>query len=322
VRATGSAREKISVSNVLALRGLAPHVQDVVLMSHKLSPPVSVVVVEHCGHDEPDAAEGTAFVDKLRVGVAAARIEVLGPGFDEEDFRAPSFRHNILRSPHGLRYVDIQNFVFRDYRATLRDALAAAADRAHWDESVPFRRSRYRYQSLPMVGAIGKRDTAARSKLIEELLVDVGCEIERANVLDVGCNLGELRRYFLHRGARWCSGVDTPEVAEVTRYLSSPLGFSRFDVVGCDLRQENPLDQLGFHRFDIVLCLSVAHHIGFPAWLHHLEWRFIVFEGPESMRLDECADQIQAVWPSAHVVKRLMTRDGDSAPRPLLLLAA
>ena len=316
----GSVREKVAVGNVLNLRDLTPQVHDLVWLQTGGSVPLMAMVVDHAGHELVHGDEGGALVRRLRAVCGEEGITVLGEGFDRgSDFAPPEFGDNIVRGAGGPVYVDVQNFAFEDPDANAEEIVDRVAAVTHFGDTRPFRGSAYCYQAIPWLGGKGKRDVSLRAERIQAMLHDAGCSIEGARMVDVGCNAGLFLAFFLWKGAAWCIGLDRPEVADVARHLLRYFAYTRFDLVGCDLR-EDVADPVLAGPIDVLLLLAISHHIGFPDWVRRLDWRYLVFEGAGNEKLESARTRLLEGFPDALVAGEQVVQDGDSPPRPLIVL--
>jgi SAM-dependent methyltransferase len=138
-------------------------------------------------------------------------------------------------------------------------------------------------------------------------------------VLDVGCNLGMFMYYFLKSGAFWCTGLDFAEIADLARRFLFLCGYSRFDLIGCDLKREDVFSLLPQKQFDIVLFFAMSHHIGFPPWLDAVEFQYLLFEGQTWESVEAARSRLLQRFPGAETLHSYRYRDGDSDYRPFLL---
>jgi len=316
----GSVREKAAVGNVLNNRHLTPRVHDLVWLHRGDAAPLMAMVVEHAGHEPVHGEEGGALVRRLRAVCREEGITALGEGFEHaSDFAPPKFGENIVRGAGGPVYVDVQNLAFEDPDAAAAELAGRVAAVTHFGDTRPFRGGAYCYQEIPWLGGKGKRDVSLRAERLEAMLQDAGCSIEGARVVDVGCNVGVFLAFFLWKGAAWCIGLDRPEVADAAGRLLSYFAYTRFDVVGCDLREDVAEPALE-GPIDVLLLLAITHHIGFPAWVRRLDWRYLVFEGAGNEKLGSARKRLLEGFPGARVAGEQVVQDGDSPPRPLIVL--
>src|SRR6185369_131227 len=94
---------------------------------------------------------------------------------------------------------------------TVADRAAAVCrivdDRArsdlHYGSEVAIRGGRYLYQTIPGVGAHGRRQTTRRWDAITSMLARADDSLRMKVVLDVGCNAGMMLAAALSDGAFW-----------------------------------------------------------------------------------------------------------------------
>lgn len=320
MRGVGSVREKMVISNVLSLKGVAPRVYDVVRLRSGAATAYAMVV-RHVAGDVVRGPDAEVFMERFRRALDDEGISILGleKNRPHADFTPPDYRNNIVADATGTYYVDIQNFGIFDPAAREQRLLESIGEKTHFGSGRTFRGGRYAYQSVPGLSSTGKRDMQYRIAQIRALLAEHGVTVRDGRVLDVGCNLGVLLMSALDQGARWGVGLDTPEVAPVTQRFLFERGFSRCDVLGCDLRSPATLERLPLRAFDLVLYMSIENHIGFPAWLDALQLDAFLYEGHQRETIEEIEAKFLAWRPQATIVARSKSADGDSEPRPLLL---
>lgn len=319
----GSAREKLSVGNLLNLRGVTPKTHDLIWLTHPGSTNRMAAVVEHVGHDTVCGDEGIKFMQRFKRVLQEEHAIAVGKSFDDSrDFLPPTFNGNIVRGTNGSSYIDIQSFAFRNPKSVLNALMEKSSAATQLGSSKPpFRKGPYLCQTFPWIGITGKRDMSLRTTKIESMLRASGCELEGTRVLDVGCNLGLFMAYFLHKGASFCIGMDTPKTVELARKVLYFYGFSRFELIGTDLRnQELPDNDIMGEPINVLLSLTMRKHIGFPAWMKLVNWRFLVYEGAGSETLEQAIAAGTENFPDAKIVAQEVYQEGDSPPRPLILL--
>jgi hypothetical protein len=187
---------------------------------------------------------------------------------------------------------------------------------------------RYLYQSIPAVGAPGRRDSNRRWRRISGMLQSTGSTVEDRLVLDVGCSAGMMLASALSEGAAWCLGWDMPLVARRTNQILLSLGCTRFDVFGRELPQDYALssdvpDRLRPKMDGCVLFyLAVRHHIGILDEVKHLPWDTLVYEGGETETVDTLPEALRDLSSATDFEISLAEdfRDGEGAPRPLAIL--
>jgi hypothetical protein len=320
MRGVGSAREKMVISNLLSLRGVAPRTFDLIRLQSGAASAFALVV-RHVGGEIVRGPEAEAFVERFMRVLDEEGISILGleKNRPHADFTPPDFRNNVLADASGTYYVDIQNFAIFGNGTRNEELLETIGEKTHFGSGRAFRSSRYAYQSVPGLSRSGKRDMQYRIAQIRGFLGEHGFSVRDRTVLDVGCNLGVLLMNALDQGARWGVGLDTPQVAPVTRRFLFQQGFSRFDVFGCDLRDLATLELLPLRAFDLVLFMSIENHIGFPGWLDALELGHFLYEGHQRESIDDIVNKFRAWRPKAEILGHRVSADGDSEPRPMLL---
>ena len=320
--AADEAHARLLAGNLLHEHGVGPPVYDVA--------PVTV-----------DEAEWTAYF-VAPWPAAAAPPEVA----------APVLQHvSELKRSHGLDAVatswqrtdsvraggDPTQGVFVDFpnlRASEREALVRsvlsddARSDLHYGREAATRGGRYLYQTVPLVGAVGRRDVGRRWERITGLLDGVAVSVRDRAVLDVGCNAGMMLAAALADGAAWGVGWDLPAVAQRARVLLWRLGYTRFDTVGAELAadyvlaQDVPAHVVPALPGSIVLYLAIRHHVGFLTSLATLPWEVLVYEGGETEsagRIDDALTDLAALC-SFDVAAAIDFRDGEGAARPLAVL--
>ncbi|MEM7125476.1 MAG: class I SAM-dependent methyltransferase [Chloroflexota bacterium] len=317
MRAVGSIQDKMRISNILSLRGVAPRVYDIVKFESG-DVVVFAQVVQHIDGAIVTGEVGSAFIDKFQAILAEEGISRLGSK-QHIDFAPPDFNRNIVADDTGAYYVDIQNFEILDQDARFRQLAEKIQDVTHFGQGRPLRGQRYSYQSIPGLATPGKRDTLYRISKIDGLLKAHQVDFRNCNVLDVGCNLGTLLMYALSEGAKWGIGLDMPAIAQVSKQYLLESGFSRIDVLGCDLCEDKVASFLPISKFDFVFYMSIENHIGFPSWLNELSIDLMLYEGHQNESVDEITDKIKRWSPNAEILDSMMMQDGDSLPRPILL---
>ena len=320
--AVGSARDKLSVGNLLSLRGITPKVHDLIWLTHPTSTSRMAMVVEHVGHDIVCGNEGIQFMDRFKREIQEEGIVAVGKSFDSSsDFLPPTFNDNIVRGENGPLYVDIQTLALQHPKRALDGLVEKAAIAIKFDSDRSIRKCVYPYKRVPWVNITGNRDMLVRTAKIESMLHEAGCELRGARVLDVGCSLGLLLAFFLSRGARFCIGMDRPEVVTWARRFLYHFGFSRFELIGADLRSYDMQDDaITGEPIDVMLLTSMSNHIGFPPWLEKVNWRYLIYEGHGGESLERAIELTDERFPGAAIITRDVYQDGDSPPRPLVVL--
>jgi len=317
MRAVGSVAEKMVLSNILSLRNVAPRVYDTMrLQSGDVT--VFSMVVQHIDGQAVREKAGSEFVEQFKRVLKDEEIGILGEK-DQTDFQPPDFGGNIISDSTGTYYVDIQNFAIIDRETRHKRLAKAMQEVTHFGDSRLLRPKKYAYQSMPGLPMPGKRDSLYRASRIQNLLDLNQVGFQCSTVLDVGCNLGIFIMHSLSRGAHWCVGLDTPKIAQIARQFLFEQGFSRFDLIGCDLREPVVANLLPFKKYDLVLYLSIEKHIGFPDWLNELDIRFFLYEGHACESIKDITAKVRQWSPEIEIIGHQVSQDGDSEPRPMLL---
>lgn len=325
----GLPREQVVTANHLYVRGLGPRVWDV--CSLRAGPDsYTAFIVDHITGSPTTPEEWGRFRDRLDEVVAEDQLAVTIPDWRSNgDFGSPDCRGNLiatspLRAP---LYVDFQNFRLRDQRDWQREVARKGRAGLHFGRTRVGRGGAYLYQSIPTLGASGKRNSSKRWQLISKLLADAGLAIRGRLVLDVGCNAGMMLHSALADGAFWGLGWDLPEVIERAEPILLSLGTSRFHLIGANLASEYPLE--GDVRPEltprleesVIFYLSVVNHVGVMHSLSRLPWRAMLFEGHQGESLETTLTHVSHLTArGVRIAARTSVGDGDSSERPLLLL--
>ena len=317
MQAVGSVKEKMVLSNILSLRNVAPRVYDIVRLRSG-DTVVFAMVMQHIEGQIITGQTASEFVEQFKCVLREEKISILGEK-DHIDFRPPDFQSNIVSDSTGTYYVDIQNFAIIDEEARRKKLADAIQEVTHFGNSRLFRPQKYAYQSMPGLPVQGKRDSLYRISRIQSFLEQNQVSFQGSTVLDVGCNLGIFLMHSLSQGAHWCVGLDTPEMAQVTRQFLFEQGFSRFDLIGCDLCDPVVADLLPFKKYDLILYLSIEKHVGFPDWLNELDFRLFLYEGHAREGVKDITIKVRQWSPQIEIVEHQVLQDGDSEPRPVLL---
>lgn len=315
--AIGSVREKMIAGNLLSMYGVVPRSYDIVkLRSGDLI--IFGMIVQHIDGDIVTGDPGFRFIEHLGRVLNGAGITILG-SWSHKDFQPPTFGNNIVANSSGSYYVDIQKFRISSHDNLRQDLTHAIQNLTHFGDSRLFRPERYAYQSVPDMGIQGKRDSLSRISNIQTFLERNDVELRDCSILDVGCNLGIFIICALYSGAQWCVGLDTPEITQVARRFIFERGFSRFDLIGCDLRERSIAHLLPSLYYDLVLYMSIEKHIGFPIWLNELTFRYLLYEGHAGESVTAISEKVQKWNPGIEIIDSEFAQDGDSLSRPMLL---
>jgi hypothetical protein len=320
--------EMLYSCNFLNTLGITPRIYDLAYM--RLNGVIyTAFVVQHIDGSVPSYNDCRRFLKRLDAAIELGILSVnsVKPWYDTTDFACPDCSGNLLADRScGLFYVDFQNLMVSRRRA-MSDVLRSAKKKVHFGREYYVRGRKYPYQSIPDFSIYGKRDTDVRWRAICEMLRKHNLELQEAVVFDVGCNLGMLMAGCLSNGAFWCIGWDKKEVVVEAHRILSLLGYSRYNLYDADIQGKYRFaDDVPDHLMEntgssFLFFLSMRQHVGFPASMFRLPWRYMIYEDHqrESSNIDayiECLREMVAI----DVLHRTSIKDGDTSQRPLLLL--
>lgn len=312
------AQERLRAAGALCVDGLAPRPYDLVELSGS---GLLAYAVEHVGGAELPPAERDAVAPRVE---QAARAAGLVPR--DERWRAS---HHFRAADGAAGFLGADHFAFEDPDAPVRRLLSAEArSDLHFGLEYRLRGGRYLYQSVPTVGATGRRDSSRRWRFMSALLAEHGISVRDRVVLDVGCNAGMMLASTLADGAAWGIGWDRPAVVGRGRALLLALGFTRHELIPGELERDRPLvAETPAHlrsRLDgsIVLYLAIRHHIGWLQELADVGWRAMLYEGGEHESVATLEQSLAGLRQLCDfdVAAAVDFRDGESEPRPVALL--
>jgi hypothetical protein len=239
--------EVTKVQNLMARRGIAPRVYDLVKVNGHAAQVTQFI--------EPNGQDPT--LERLKELIAEYRIKSR-KGWDIGE-----------RNWVGDQFVDFSGFYFSDRNWYAKQL----TNRAHT------RRDRYigvAYQAVLDLGIKGTRNNQHRIDVLQLDKID----FKGKTVLDIGCNLGAFSRYAHGRQAKRIVGVD--RIADLTFEINNWLGYFNVDFITARLPGDvAKIKELsGIEKFDIVLCLAAIKHIsGWGEWLKNLCDDIYIFEG-------------------------------------------
>lgn len=324
-----NSHEMLFSCNYLSTCKITPRIYDLTYLQFAGKTFVTFVV-QNVEGGQPEQEECERFmngikglIDKNLLSVISAR-----PWYKTEDFACPACSGNLLKEKNtgSLFYVDFQNLVIERTRALKRE-LDTARSHSHFGSQYLVRGGRYLYQSIPEFSEYGKRATDRRWDLIEDMLRKNDLTLKGKVVFDVGCNIGMIMRQSLSRGACWCIGWDKADLIPHTDRILSLLGYSRYTLYGTKLTNDYIFaDELPDHLSSVLddsflFFLSMRDHIGFPADLLKLPWKYMVYEDHQDQgrNIKKYLQQISEVI-DIRVLFHDRIADGDSRDRPILLL--
>ncbi|MGN6190025.1 MAG: hypothetical protein ACTHOE_14115 [Conexibacter sp.] len=312
-----SARERLRAACALHAEGVAPRPYDVVEL-----PAAGLVatVVEHVAGEPPAAPEREAALERVERAARAA-------GLVARDARWREPHHLVADRADGFLGAD--HFTLADPTRSVERRLSPEARRdLHFGLEYRLRGGRYLYQSVPTVGASGRRDSGRRWRFLSALMAEHGESVRDRLVLDVGCNAGMMLASTLADGAAWGVGWDRPTVVRRGRELLLGLGFTRHELIPGELEADRPLAaEVPQHlrpQLDgaVVLYLAIRHHIGWLRALGEIPWRTMLYEGGEHesvATLDQSLAGLRELC-DVEVAAAVDFRDSEGEPRPVALL--
>jgi hypothetical protein len=324
--AADAARGAVVAGNLLHARGVGPRIHDLILpassSAESTGPTCAAFAVEHAGDAPADDGERARVVAALRELMDAGELIPDGDGWTHRSgFRA--------RPDGSASFVAFETLREPSPHAHVRRLLAEGArEDLHFGRELALRGGRYLYQSVPSIGAAGRRDSLGRWRMMSSALAQTGVETRGRLVLDIGCNAGMMLGAALAEGAAWGLGWDRPGVVPHARDLLWGMGYTRFDVTGADLHPGYPLlsdvpEPLApLLPGAIVLYLAVHHHVGFAAALGDFAWSVMVFEGAETDRVDTLEQTLAPLREICdfEVAWAQDFRDSETESRPVAIL--
>jgi SAM-dependent methyltransferase len=120
-------------------------------------------------------------------------------------------------------------------------------------------RRHYETEGVPVGGGVESFDDEAATRINDarlKCLADLGLPLERRSVLDVGCGVGHLSRFFVERGCRYVGVEGRAENVARMKELYPDAEAHVGDV------QRDSLARHG--RFDVALCFGLLYHLEDP----------------------------------------------------------
>lgn len=324
--AIDAARGAVVAGNILHARGIGTRIHDLITPgtapAEPTGPACAAFVVDDAGSDETGDDERMRLVAALRAIVDAGELVPVG----ERWTKPSSFRSG----PAGrAKFVAFEALREPAPHAYVRSLLEQGArEDLHFGRELALRGGRYLYQSVPSIGAAGRRDSLGRWRVMSAALEECGVRTDGRLVLDIGCNAGMMLGAALADGAAWGLGWDRPGVVPHARELLSGMGYTRFDLTGADvspgyaLLDDVPERLTPLLRGSIVLYLAVHHHIGFARALGGFDWSVMVFEGAETDRVETLEQTLAPLRELCdfEVAWAQDFRDSETDARPVAIL--
>lgn len=146
------------------------------------------------------------------------------------------------------RLDDLQALVSGQQRRRYRQELLSILDSARQQWASNDYGAGYLYQSLPLLGLRGFRDTAARASQM-----GLGDELRGKSILEVGCNTGFLSLSLSRGTRRYLAFDNNPYLIDIARLSLAELKRSDIDFRTCSF-EDLPIGE----TFDVAL--SLANH--------------------------------------------------------------
>ena len=324
-------QELLRVAGALANEGLGPLVYDLVEL-HIGSTVCTAFIIEHVSSEGTVSSEDyKIFTEKLDVMLEKGCLDVAHGDYRlSNDFKEPDCNGNLLKGANNrCFYVDFQSFIFADEVRGLKSWAQENSEGILFGPRRLGKTKDYLYQMVPGLGD-AKRETLVRWEIIDALLDDGGVKLSNRVVFDIGCNSGLMSYYGLSRGSRWAYGWDRPAIATASQVLLRLLGASRWNVFGTEINSSTDFQQFisenSCKDFDGVLFyFAISNHIGFPAGVAQLPWKYCIYEGHSGQGIKASIDKIKhSGWEKGENIEILATKsviDGDSPVRSLILFS-
>lgn len=228
MRAVGSMLEKMTVSNLLYLEGVAPRVYDIVQLTTNQGIRHYAFVVEHIQGSVLTGLPASEFMKSFKMALNVNGMKTVSIK-EHRDLRPPEYNRNIMAGDSSTCYVDIQNFVLSDKERI--EQVIGEKKNYLWSPDT--------YQTI--VKRIGKTSVSFRDQ----------------KILLLGNYSAGLLPNILSNGARWCSAVlqdeDVLESYEKALYL---YGMSRFDLLNISKTRDWAGTDLLLSEYDLI-CLDI-----------------------------------------------------------------
>ncbi len=224
--AVGSLREKVIISNILSMQGVAPRVYDVIRLNI-FGTEFFALIVENVGGGTIGGDGADEFMVKFYSFLNSLDIKIVARK-NNKDFKSPDYNSNILSSDNQPKYIDIQNF------ATFPPLIPTYP--CGWINHLPPETSRYNVIWGKKISKILSTLTfraKLRKKFCDFDIIFEMCSFspEEKIIMDYGVNEALFTVWALNRGARWAYILsDQTEVDSLQRFLFGT-GFTRFELI-------------------------------------------------------------------------------------------
>ena len=324
--------DKVVVANYLYLKRIAPRLYDFVEL-YVGETSFKVFVVQHMEGDKPNDTEKISFVENVRKLVETRELLMdsrkgENPQVVSTIYQGCSSSLLMSNEDKQLYCLDFQNYNVANPKKLIRNIAIEGRDSLHYGSKRFLRRSKYFYQSIPSIGAYGRRDVTVRWKAIKRLMNEADVNFDEKLVLDIGCNAGMMLSQALADGAWWGLGWDKPVVVEHAQRLLMALGYTRFDLRGVELARDYQLLN-GIHtRFSskldesIIFYLAIREYFGFMSVLGRIPWKVIIYEGHKGEKQADLSNDLSELYKMCpfSIASSTEYNDGDSHERTLAVL--
>lgn len=324
--------DKVVVANYLYMKRISPRLYDFVeLYAGETS--FKFFVVQHMKGDEPNDKEKISFVEKIRKLVETGELLMDSRKGEESQVVSTIYQgcnSSLLVSKEDkqLYCLDFQNYNMSNPKKLIQNIAIEGRDSLHYGSKRFLRRSKYFYQSIPSIGAHGRRDVTVRWKMIKRLMNEAGVDFDEKLILDIGCNAGMMMSQALADGAWWGLGWDKPAVVEHGQRLLMALGYTRFDLRGVELTRDYSLlndIQTRFsemHNDIMIFYLAIRLYFGFISDLSLIPWKVMIYEGHKGETQSDLSKDLSELYKmcSFSIASSTEYNDGDSHARTMAVL--
>lgn len=322
--------KQILIYNYLNDQGVSPKLYDLVELEDKNNDLWTAYIVEHIPSSPLKPGDLEEMIERLKALCLRGNLELIGSsGWNGIDFEPPNCNSNLIRSEKKDRtyYVDIHNFILKDYDQLLNALALKTASTSHFGGKSIFLGGEFLYQEIPGVNLPSKRSPNKRMVLIDELLKRSGLDLKEKVILDIGCNLGLMGAQYLKRGARWLHGWDMENVVPATERILNAIGCTRFSLTGGMLGSDVSLSkQLPPHlnylsnEETVINYLAIRGHIGWLKALQDLPWSYMLYEShQEDGPLEGYIQELNKMVPVEIAAKGTIA-DGTSQKRDVAII--
>lgn len=329
-----SHKELMISHNLFYILGIGPRLYDILVVKFKDGETHVAYIVEHIEGNAPFISVAKKFLEEIKDLEKKSLIKLVNwNGYQDMDFKLPDCNGNLIYETrtNKPKYVDLQNFlVGENYSTFLERIVSESVTDSHFGDKSYLLGKEYLYQEIPGLNFVGKRSTKKRLLMLEQLLSQAECSLERKLVLDIGCNIGIMGALCLQKGALWLHGFDLPNVITRTEKVLLSLGCTRFSLTGLNLDEKTSLSShiptfLGDHLEGcVILYLSIRGHIGWIKELSKLPWEFMVYEGHENETKEMAYANIRELskLKKCSIVAESGMKDGNSQTRYIAIIKA